>query len=108
MDLKEIIELVANHWQWNGEAYPGWSRLPDEKSRKEFQRQHVLNHLMKQVGRLAARQERVDHGEADLLGERTALTEQTGKLAATALHYASLSGVSVEEIEAWIKAFYST
>lgn len=103
MNLQHIAERVQAKWICNDENYHGWNALPDDEARLAFRRRHVLHHLMKQVGKLAALQEAEEHDPSDRDAHRAARLEQAGKLITTALEYVSVCGHDVPAVERWIE-----
>lgn len=105
MHLAEIVRLVVNHWQWTPQYYPILEKIPEE-AHGAFKRHHVLIHLEKQIGKLAAVQENDDHGKTTFLNDRGYLVEHLAKLITCTLQLAQTMGITPEELEAYITNFY--
>ena len=89
MDLSRMMRLVCKKWPWTTERYP---EMPTPGSaRKRFQRRHVLWHMLKQIGHLAAIEERLDHDPAS---SSTARTDEIVKLLINTLQLARVEGMS--------------
>ena len=73
----------------------------------DFRRRHIVTHIGKRAGELLAIEERVDHGDRAILGDRAALVEQAGKLLALALQYADTNGITTHEVETYLAEAYA-
>lgn len=105
MHLAEIKDLVIKHWPWTPKSYPILGKMR-KTAREAFKRQHLLLHLGKQLGKLAAVQEYDDHGNATFLNNRVYLIEHLAKMLTTLLHLAHVMGITAEELEKYIHDFY--
>ncbi len=64
---------------------------------------HALSHLHKQLGKFEDGHEEAEHGDPALLNDHERTVTLLGKLLIGTMHYASLSGSSVGEIEGWVQ-----
>lgn len=62
MDLKTLMKLVEEHWQFTNEEYPGYGALTPPRQQL-FRLRHILLHQTKAVGYLAQVCEPVEHGQ---------------------------------------------
>lgn len=107
MTLNDILIRVKAGWPWTEANYPGYGALPDGRARDLFQLKHVLLHLMKQAGAIAAAIEHAEHRAADEADAAIRVRVETcGKLLTVALQLADLSGVHPEELETWVSKRY--
>lgn len=105
MRIEEITTLVVNHWEWTPKFYPILRKLPEE-THGAFKRWHVLEHMMKELGKLVVAQEFDDHGNATFLNDRSYLVEHLAKMLASVLQLAHGMGVTPKELEQYIRHFY--
>lgn len=102
MTLERILLRVKAGWPWTDANYPGYGALPEGRMRELFRLKHVLLHLTKQVGAVAAAIERAEHRPGDRGPEHAKRVETCGKLIASALKLADASGVDAGELEKWL------
>ncbi len=60
-DLQEAIDFIASKFVFDEAGYPLLAKLTSDE-RQHFALQHSLQHLMKQLGKIAAYLEDRDHG----------------------------------------------
>ena len=101
--LSELQAYVAANWRTGVETYPIIARLAEDDA-KQFQRQHPLRHLHKQLGKIEAIEERLDHDDGTI--DHDTHVELLGKTLLNLMRYAELSGVTGDELGNWIADFY--
>lgn len=102
--LSELQAYVSANWRTDGVAsYPVLERL-NEQDAERFLRQHPLRHLHKQLGKIEAIEERLDHDDGEI--RHDAHVELLGKTLLNLMRYAELSGVTGDELGNWITDFY--
>jgi hypothetical protein len=114
-DLKEIIELIDKHYQFNSRTYENLANVEHiwetQKHYENYQFifgiEHSLMHMMKTEGKLATLVEKFHHQSFDIdivLPEE--LNELAIKQVVNALKLASHMGLSAEDIIVGIKKQY--
>lgn len=106
MQLSRMMRAIRAKWLWTDENYPGYDAQPEGRARELFRLKHVMLHLVKQIGIVAAAIERVEHHPKEPGPSQTSRIETCGKLLVLALQLADLSGVRIEELETWISKNY--
>lgn len=101
--LSELQCYIAANWRTGTDTYPILARLSEEDA-KQFQRQHPLRHIHKQLGKIEAIEERLDHDDGEI--DHEVHVELLGKALLNLMRYAELSGVSGDELGNWIADFY--
>ncbi len=103
MDLSKMMRLVRRRWPWIVERYP---EMPAPgPARKRFQRHHLLWHMMKQLGRLTAIEERLDHDPA---GADPARNDALVKLLINVMHFAMVEGLTPARLSAALEKYFDT
>ena len=105
MDIKEATARLAHTWICNENEYPQIGRLASADDVASFRRKHVLSHMLKSLGKLAAADEAADHGDPAAVADREALLTLSGKMIVNILEYAQVCGIAPEELETWLDGF---
>lgn len=92
--LQQAIDDIASRFVFDETNYPLLQKLTPEE-RLQFSINHCLQHMMKQVGKIAAHLEDRDHGGA---GNPEVLKEALVKEFINVLRLAELLQVSAEEL----------
>lgn len=101
--MQELSEYISEHWIWDEKTYPLLKILTREEDRQHFQKQHILHHLQKQVGGLAALLEDAEHGaKIDTEKERALIS----KLLLNTVELMRVSGLNEQSVVDWIKELY--
>lgn len=93
MTLGGLMDLVAQHWPFDEQSYPGLVQLAGNTEWRMFALRHILMHQQKAAGRLAEVCEPVDHG-APLDEEKLRLV--TRNFLINTLRLASAAGMTAE------------
>lgn len=96
LTLYSIQSLAAKRFPFNREHYPD---IPDDPGKaNHYAQKHLLTHLSKNIGEIAAAIEPKDHGRHDTEVGATIIR----KLLVNTIRLADVSGVPLESIQASI------
>lgn len=93
-DLQEAIDFIASKFVFDEMEYPLLAKLTPEE-RLQFSLHHSLQHLMKQLGKIAAHLEDKDHGGE---GDSEELRRAFMKNFVSTLRLAELLGIDADEL----------
>lgn len=93
-DLQEAIDFIASKFVFDETGYPLLAKLAPEEQ-LQFSLNHSLQHLMKQLGKIAAHLEDKDHGGE---GDSEALRRAFMKSFVSTLRLAELLGIDADEL----------
>lgn len=93
-NLQEAIDFIASKFVFDETGYPLLAKLTPEEQ-LQFSLHHSLQHLMKQLGKIAAHVEDKDHGGE---GDVEALRRVFMKSFVSTLRLAELLGIDADEL----------
>lgn len=93
-NLQEAIDYIASHFVFDETHYPILKKLSPEEQ-FQFSVNHNLQHMVKQLGKIALHLEDKDHGGA---GNADVLKEAVVKEFINVLRISELLGISAEEL----------
>ena len=105
--MKQIFDKVEQAWRFTPQQYPSLPHVWTDHAKVAYSG-HVLLHLMKQAGKLAALFEPMAHNPMPSMeSKRAAVADQVAKTIVDAVRLAQLAGVSAEDVESSLNFYYT-
>ena len=106
-ELDDLIAYVESKWEFDKRNYKRMNVLPLYEH-PQFVRDHILKHLQKEVGKLAALLEKSDHTHEAPVEFRETILERERNLLILVLRLAAFERLSGEELVRAVRDLYTT
>ena len=105
MKIADIRKIVQKRWFFDQQSYPDMADMRSHEAAGRFARGHILKHMLKSIGRMAAIEEDADHGEpvVDIDNTREVMRDLIAKMMMNLMQLADRYGISDKEIEQAIR-----
>lgn len=95
--FQEVVAYIGNNWHCDETKYPVMEKMSDEQ-RLMFVINHLVLHMSKSVGKIAAQCESFDHGNDIYRVNRDELELLAAKMVINVLQFSHVLGMDGEKI----------